>query len=196
MVEGYVFYILMELVFFFVCLFLHFFKGFYFSSFRLIGVWFIGLLILLLLMLIAFIGYVLVWAQIRYWASVVITSLLSVVPIFGEILVSLIWGGFIVRDLTLKFFFRLHFLLPWLVLILVVLHLLFLHISGRSSVLSDFGFYYKINFFPEYWGKDGFNIFLLLIFLILSFLFPFYLGDPEIFLESDFIVSPVHIIPE
>jgi len=101
-----------------------------------------------------------------------------------------------VSDLTLKFFFSLHFLLPWVVLLLVVFHLLFLHKSGRRSTFSDFSFFYKINFFPEYWGKDGYNLLLFLVFLFLSFIFPFSLGDPEMFLESDSMVSPVHIIPE
>jgi len=126
----------------------------------------------------------------------VITRLLRVIPIWGEVLVSFVWGSFMVSDLTLKFFFSLHFLLPWLVLLLVVFHLLFLHKRGRSSSFSDFRHYYKIDFFPEYWGKDGFNLICFLIFLFLSFIFPFSLGDPEIFLESDSMVSPVHIIPE
>jgi len=109
LVGVYVLFILMELVFFFICLFLHFFKGLFFSSFRLNLVWVLGVLILLAVMLVAFMGYVLVWAQISYWARVVITRLLRVFPFFGDILVSFIWGGFMVSDLTLKFFFSLHF---------------------------------------------------------------------------------------
>jgi len=151
--------------FFFIILFLHLFKGFYFASFRILGVWGVGIIILLLLMLVAFMGYVLVWAQIRYWASVVITSLLRVIPKYGDLLVSLIWGGFMVSDLTLKFFFSFHFLLPWLILFLVLLHLLFLHFSGRSSMLIEHNNFFKINFFPVYWGKDSYNFFVFLLFI-------------------------------
>jgi len=196
LVDIYVFYILMVRVFFFIILFLHLFKGFYFASFRILGVWGVGIIILLLLMLVAFMGYVLVWAQIRYWASVVITSLLRVIPKYGDLLVSLIWGGFMVSDLTLKFFFSFHFLLPWLILFLVLLHLLFLHFSGRSSMLIEHNNFFKINFFPVYWGKDSYNFFVFLLFIFLCLVFPFILGDPEIFLESNSMVSPVHIIPE
>jgi len=141
-------------------------------------------------------GYVLVWAQISFWAAVVITSLLSVIPVFGSILVSWVWGGFRVSSATLKFFFVLHFLLPWFLLVLVGLHLLFLHSTGRTSKIFINGDFDKINFFVFYWSKDGVNFFFWILFFLFCFIEPFLLGDPEIFLVANPITSPVHIVPE
>ena len=135
---------------FFVFLYLHFFKGLFFNSFRLGAVWFSGLTLFLLLMAEAFMGYVLVWAQIRFWASVVITSLLRVIPLYGGVLVNWVWGGFRVSGATLKFFFVIHFLLPWGLLLVVLLHLVFLHRTGRTSKLFCHGDYDKIVFFNFY----------------------------------------------
>lgn len=181
---------------FFFFLYLHFFKGFFFYSFRLSLVWLRGVTLFLFLMAEAFIGYVLVWAQISFWASVVITSLLRVVPFFGESLVCWIWGGFGVSGATLKFFFVVHFLLPWGLLLLVLLHLVFLHNTGSSSKLFCHGDYDKVFFFSFYWWKDGFNVVVFFFFFCFVFFFPFLLGDPEIFIEADPIISPVHIVPE
>lgn len=181
---------------FFVLLYLHFFKGLFFFSYRLKFVWIRGLTLFLLLIIEAFIGYVLVWAQISFWASVVITSLLTVIPVFGSKLVVWIWGGFRVSGATLKFFFVLHFLLPWILLVLVLLHLVFLHESGSTSKLFCHGDYDKILFYSFYWWKDGYNLIIWFIFIFFVFIFPFLLGDPEIFIEADPIISPVHIVPE
>jgi ubiquinol-cytochrome c reductase cytochrome b subunit len=181
---------------FFIFLFLHFFKALFFFSYRLNFVWVSGLTIFLLIIIEAFIGYVLVWAQISFWASVVITSLLSVIPYWGPTLVIWIWGGFTVSGATIKFFFVLHFLLPWLLLLLVLFHLIFLHERGSTSKLFCFGDYDKIFFFPFFIFKDSLNIFFWFLFLGWVLLFPYSLGDPEIFIESNFLVSPVHIVPE
>jgi len=181
---------------FFIFLYLHFFKGLFFFSYRLKLVWVSGLTIFLLLMMEAFIGYVLVWAQIRFWASVVITSLLSVIPVWGPIVVTWIWSGFTVSGATLKFFFVLHFLVPWLVLIVMLAHLVFLHRTGSTSLLYCHGDYDKVNFGVDYWGKDIYNILVWLLFFLLCLIYPFSLGDPEIFIEADPIIRPVHIVPE
>lgn len=181
---------------FFIFLYLHIFKGLFFISYRLKKVWISGLTIYLLVIIEAFIGYVLVWAQISFWASVVITSLLSVIPIWGPIIVTWIWRGFTVSGATLKFFFVLHFLVPWGLLVLVLVHLIFLHRTGRTSVLYCHGDYDKICFIPEYWGKDAYNVIVWLLFIIFSLIYPFNLGDPEIFIEADPIIRPVHIVPE
>jgi len=154
-----------------------------------------GLTIYLLIIIEAFIGYVLVWAQISFWASVVITSLLRVIPIWGSVLVVWIWGGFTVGGATLKFFFVLHFLVPWGLLVLIMFHLIFLHDSGRTSVLYC-RYYDKVCFSPEYWGKDLYNVIFWILFFVFSLVYPFNLGDPEIFIEADPIISPVHIVPE
>lgn len=181
---------------FFIFLYLHIFKGLFMMRYRLKGVWFSGLTIYLLVIMEAFIGYVLVWAQMSFWAAVVITRLLRVIPIWGPSIVMWIWRGFGVTRATLKFFFVLHFLLPWGLLVLVLLHLILLHRTGRTSMLYCHGDYDKICFGPDYWYKDGYNVIFWLLFLVFSLFYPFKLGDPEIFVEADPMISPVHIVPE
>nr|YP_003433938.1 cytochrome b [Syngamus trachea]ACX85186.1 cytochrome b [Syngamus trachea] len=181
---------------FFVFLYLHIFKGLFMMSYRLKEVWLSGLTIYLLIMMEAFMGYVLVWAQMSFWAAVVITSLLSVVPIWGPAIVVWIWSGFGVTSATLKFFFVLHFLLPWGLLLLVMMHMIFLHSTGSTSSLYCHGDYDKICFGPDYWNKDGYNLIFWFVFLVFSLYYPFKLGDPEMFIESDPMMSPVHIVPE
>nr|BCD52138.1 cytochrome b [Strongyloides sp. EN-2020c]BCD52150.1 cytochrome b [Strongyloides sp. EN-2020c] len=182
--------------FFFFFLYLHFFKGLYMCSYRLKGVWLVGLVLFFFFMMEAFMGYVLVWAQMSFWASVVITSLLSVIPYFGSSIVYWIWGGFSVVSSTLKFFFVIHFLLPWLLFILVFLHLFFLHSTGSTSSIYCHGDYDKICFYPYYVLKDFYNFIVFGVFFIFFLFFPFLLGDPEMFIESDPMLSPVHIVPE
>nr|YP_010618320.1 cytochrome b [Clavinema parasiluri]WAX01698.1 cytochrome b [Clavinema parasiluri] len=181
---------------FFVFIYLHFFKGLFNFSYRLKVVWFSGLLILFVLVLEAFMGYVLVWAQMSFWACVVITSLLSVVPYFGSKLVLWVWGGFTVSGATLKLFFAVHYILPFGLLLLVMLHMFFLHDTGSTSVVSSHSDVDKVMFFPYYWVKDSYNLVFWMFFFIFVFSYPFMLGDPEMFLESNVLVSPVHIVPE
>lgn len=141
-------------------------------------------------------GYVLVWAQMRFWASVVITSLLTVIPFIGFKIVFWIWGGFSVSNFTLKFFFVFHFLLPWILVFFILVHLLFLHNRGRTSKLYVCSRTSKINFYPFFWLKDLYNLFIFFIFFFFLLYNPFSLGDSEIFLEADYLNSPVHIVPE
>jgi len=149
---------------FFFFIYLHFFKALFYFRYRLKIVWLVGLFILLIFIMEAFLGYVLVWAQISFWAAVVITSLLSVIPFYGFKIVFWIWGGFSVSSATLKFFFVLHFLIPWLCLILVLLHLIFLHSAGSSSKIICFIYVDKVNFYPYFWLKDFLNLFLFVVF--------------------------------
>nr|AYG51203.1 cytochrome b [Metastrongylus salmi] len=181
---------------FFVFLYLHIFKGLFMMSYRLKKVWASGILIYLLVMLEAFMGYVLIWAQMSFWAAVVITSLLSVIPYWGSVIVMWIWSGFGVTGSTLKFFFVLHFLLPWFLLVLVIFHMVFLHSTGSTSLLYCHGDYDKLTFCPYYWNKDLYNLLFFLFFCLFSLIWPFLLGDPEIFIEADSLTSPVHIVPE
>lgn len=181
---------------FFIFLYLHIFKGLFIIRYRLKKVWATGLLIFLLIIMEAFMGYVLVWAQISFWAAVVITSLLRVIPIWGQSVVMWIWSGFGVTSATLKFFFVLHFLLPWGLLLLVIVHIIFLHSTGRTSSLYCHGDYDKICFGPYYWVKDFYNLYLFVLFFFFAIMYPFNLGDPEMFIEADPIVRPVHIVPE
>nr|YP_010519785.1 cytochrome b [Cloacina communis]UXP34562.1 cytochrome b [Cloacina communis] len=181
---------------FFIFLYLHIFKALFMVSYRLKKVWISGLTIYLLVMMEAFMGYVLVWAQMSFWAAVVITSLLSVIPIWGPSIVTWIWSGFGVTSATLKFFFVLHFLLPWGLMVLILAHLIFLHSTGSTSSLYCHGDYDKICFGPDYWNKDAYNIIFWLVFVVWSMFYPYILGDPEMFIEADPMMSPVHIVPE
>jgi len=192
----FVFFILMAWEYFFFFYTYIFLKDCFFFRFRLKKVWLSGLTIYLLIIAEAFIGYAMVWAQISYWACVVITSLIIVIPIWGNILVNWIWNSFNIWNATLKILFIFHFLIPFLILILIIIHLIFLHERGRSSSIFRFDGSLKITFFKLYWLKDSLNLIFWLIFLFLSFLFPFKLGDPEIFIDVDLNISPVHIVPE
>lgn len=181
---------------FFIFLFLHLFKGLFHFSYRLHFVWMRGMTIFILTMLTAFLGYVLVWGQISFWAAVVITNLVRVIPYIGTTLIIWIWAGFSVNNGTLGLFFILHFLVPFIILILVLLHLTFLHATGRTSTLLCLGDYDKIKFFPYYAVKDGINILVWLRFFAFALSFPFVLGDAEMFIAANSLRSPVHIVPE
>jgi len=113
-----------------------------------------------LVILTAFLGYVLVWGQMRFWAAVVITNLVRVIPYVGVTLIFWIWAGFSVNNGTLGLFFILHFLVPFIILILILIHLVFLHESGRTSSLLCLGDYDKVKFFPFYAAKDSLNLLL------------------------------------
>ena len=180
----------------FIFLYLHFFKGLFMQSYRLKMVWVSGLVMFLLIMGIRFMGYVLVWAQMSFWAAVVITRLLRVIPYFGNSLVIWVWGGFRVGRSTLKFLFVLHFLLPWLLFVLLLVHLVMLHKTGRTSSLYCHGDYDKINFYPYYWIKDGYNILVFMGFIAFMLVFPYFFRDPEMFIAADPITRPAHIVPE
>lgn len=181
---------------FFFFIYLHIFKGLIFFGYRLVNVWVVGVFIYLFLIGIAFTGYALIWGQIRYWAAVVITSLITSVPYFGKFLVWWIWGGFSVCENTLKFFYSVHFILPWFLIVLIVIHLFFLHYTGSTSSLYCHGDYDKIHFFPRFWLKDCFDLFFYFFLFLFSMYFSFTLRDPMIFVESDNISSPAHVVPE
>jgi len=134
--------------FFFLLLFLHIFKGLVFKSFRLFKSWGVGVIIFLVSMGTAFLGYVLPWGQISFWGAMVITNLISLVPRLGIFLVNWFWGGYYVNTFTLTFFFGLHFILPFLLLILVFFHLLFLHEGGRTGLLGGRDSISKVPFQP------------------------------------------------
>ena len=181
---------------FFICVYVHIFKGLIYRSYRLIFVWLTGVLIYFLMMGIAFTGYVLIWGQMSYWAAVVITSLITSIPIFGKYVVWWIWGGFSVCGNTLRFFYSVHFILPWVIFVLVIVHLLFLHYRGRSSLLFVHSDYEKIQFFPGFWFKDALNLILFFLLVIYVLSWPFEFRDPMMFVESDSMVSPTHVVPE
>nr|YP_010936701.1 cytochrome b [Apanteles gelechiidivoris]WKW91671.1 cytochrome b [Apanteles gelechiidivoris]WLN31489.1 cytochrome b [Apanteles gelechiidivoris] len=183
--------------FFFVCIYLHIGRGLYYGSYKLIKVWIIGVLILLVLMMTAFMGYVLPWGQMSFWGATVITNLLSALPYLGTSLVQWLWGGFSVENPTLNRFYSLHFLMPFILLMMVIIHLMFLHEKGSNNPLGLNSNFYKIIFHNYYTLKDILG-FLILILILMIFLLqdPYKLGDPENFMEANSMITPFHIQPE
>jgi len=182
---------------FFFLIYIHVGRGLYYSSFHFHFTWFRGILILLVLIGTAFLGYVLPWGQMSFWGATVITNLLSAIPYLGNILTLWIWGGFSVDRATLTRFFALHFLLPFVLAVLVVIHIVFLHETGSSNPIGTPLNLDKIPFHPYYRWKDIFG--LLLVIIIFSYtvlMTPYMLSDPENFLPANPIVTPPHIQPE
>ena len=182
--------------FFFLFLYVHVGRGLYYSSFTNLGSWLTGILLLLVVIASAFLGYVLPWGQIRFWGATVITNLFSALPYVGEGLVQWIWGGFSVQNATLNRFFVLHFILPLVLVCLVIVHLIMLHETGRrnplglsSSEMIPFHIYFTI--------KDivGFVVFFLLFGLLLFF-FPHKLIEPDNYISANPLITPAHIVPE
>lgn len=159
--------------------------------------WISGVTIFLLSIAAAFLGYVLPWGQMSFWAATVITNLLSAVPYIGVMLVEWVWGGFAVGDPTLTRFFAFHFLLPFVILFIVILHLFFLHETGSNNPIGLILRVDKVAFHPFFVFKDvfGFLIFFIL-YGVIRIMFPYIFMDVENFISSDPLVTPVHIQPE
>nr|YP_010613561.1 cytochrome b [Graphium sarpedon]WAR51436.1 cytochrome b [Graphium sarpedon]WHN78817.1 cytochrome b [Graphium cloanthus] len=183
--------------FFFICIYLHIGRGIYYESFNLKYTWIVGVIILFILMATAFMGYVLPWGQMSFWGATVITNLLSAIPYLGNMLVNWIWGGFAVDNATLTRFYSFHFLFPFIILMLTMIHLLFLHQTGSNNPLGMNSNLDKIPFHPFFTFKDmiGFII-LLFIFILLTLTNPYLLGDPDNFIPANPLVTPIHIQPE
>ena len=182
---------------FFMCLYLHIGRGLYYGSYKMIETWNLGVIILILVMATAFIGYVLPWGQIRFWGATVITNLFSAVPYIGQTLVEWMWGGFAVDNATLNRFFAIHFVLPFIIVGAVILHLLFLHQTGSNNPLGLNSNLSKVPFHIYYRIKDASGALILLMTLVCVAIFiPNILGDPENFIPANPLVTPVHIKPE
>nr|YP_004734462.1 cytochrome b [Agriosphodrus dohrni]ADF65642.1 cytochrome b [Agriosphodrus dohrni] len=182
---------------FFVCLYLHVGRGMYYGSYKLIPTWMVGIIMLFLTMGTAFLGYVLPWGQMSFWGATVITNLLSAIPYLGDTLVKWLWGGFAVDNATLTRFFTLHFLLPFILAGMTMIHLLFLHQTGSNNPLGLKTNLDKIPFHPYFSIKDLTGIIItLMMFLMLTLWEPRMLGDPENFIPASPMVTPVHIQPE
>lgn len=186
---------------FFIVVYLHMFRGLYYGSYKAPRelLWWLGLVIFLLMMATAFMGYVLPWGQMSFWGATVITNLFSAIPIVGEGIVSWLWGGFSVDNPTLNRFFSLHYLLPFVIVGVVILHIWSLHTNGSNNPT---GIEIKegqdsIPFHPYYTVKDLFGLAVFLIFFS-AFLFyaPNYLGHPDNYIPADPLVTPPHIVPE
>lgn len=183
--------------FFFICIYIHVGRGIYYGSYNLLHTWIVGVTILFLVIATAFLGYVLPWGQISFWGATVITNLLSAIPYLGSTIVQWVWGGFAVDNATLTRFFSFHFLLPFIIAAIVIIHLLFLHQTGSNNPLGLNRNIDKIPFHPYFSYKDVIGFLLILLTLTaLSLLHPYILGDPDNFTPANPLVTPVHIQPE
>nr|WNH37651.1 cytochrome b [Lophotus capellei]BBG74551.1 cytochrome b [Lophotus capellei] len=183
--------------FFFICIYMHIARGLYYGSYLYKETWNIGVVLLILVMATAFVGYVLPWGQMSFWGATVITNLLSAVPYVGGSLVQWIWGGFSVDNATLTRFFAFHFLLPFVVAAASMIHLLFLHQTGSNNPAGINSDADKVSFHPYFTYKDLLGFIVLLTALTTLALFaPNLLGDPDNFTPANPLVTPPHIKPE
>jgi quinol-cytochrome oxidoreductase complex cytochrome b subunit len=184
---------------FFIVVYAHIVRGLYYGSYLFTRelLWCSGVIILLLMIITAFLGYILPWGQMSLWGATVITNLASTIPVIGDIIVSWLWGGFSVANPTLNKFFSLHYLLPFLIVVVVIIHILLLHNYGSSNPL---GLDYKVDttaFSPHYIIKDVFSLFgFFIILAILVFFIPNTLGHPDNYIPANPDVTPAHIVPE
>jgi len=187
--------------FFFIVVYIHIFRGLYYGSYKAPRelLWMLGVVILLLMMATAFMGYVLPWGQMSFWGATVITNLFSAIPLVGESIVTWLWGGFSVDNPTLNRFYALHYLLPFVIVGVVVLHIVALHTHGSGNPLGidTKGPQDSIPFHPYYTVKDlfGLGVFLI-VFCLFVFFAPDYLGHPDNYIPADPLVTPPHIVPE
>lgn len=180
---------------FFVAIYTHVGRGVYYISYNNVKAWNLGVIILIITIATAFLGYVLPWGQISFWGATVITNLLSAIPYIGPSLVKWVWGGFAVSTSTLNRFFVLHFIMPFALAAITIIHLMFIHEYGGNNplgIISD-----RIHFHPSYSLKDltGGIIFLILL-VFLGLLLPCILGDTENFIPANPLSTPIHIKPE
>jgi ubiquinol-cytochrome c reductase cytochrome b subunit len=185
---------------FFICVYVHLLRGLYYGSYKSPRglVWCLGVVILILMMATGVIGYVLPWGQMSFWAATVITNLFSAIPGIGTPLVEFLWGGFAVDNATLNRFFSLHYLLPFVLLGLVLLHIAALHQEGSSNPLGLHGRDIdKIDFYPYFYVKDLFGFMVFTVFFSYFLFFdPNVLGHPDNYIAANPMVTPAHIVPE
>lgn len=184
---------------FFMVVYCHILRGLYYGSYAKPRefLWISGVVLLLLMMATAFLGYVLPWGQMSFWGATVITSMFSVIPKFGQSIVEWLWGGFTVNNPTLNRFFAFHFFLPFVMVGVVLLHLVLLHKDGSSAPISDSTGVDHIAFYPYFFVKDMFAFFcFLLVFSFFVLYYPNLLGDPNNYILADSIHTPRHIVPE
>ena len=187
--------------FFFIVVYIHIFRGLYYGSYKAPRelLWWLGTIILLLMMATAFMGYVLPWGQMSFWGATVITNLFSAIPLIGESIVQWLWGGYSVDNPTLSRFYTLHFLFPFLIVGVVILHIVALHTHGSNNPLGidRKGPQDSIPFHPYYTVKDFFGLGVALtIFFAVVFFAPDYLGHPDNYVPADPLKTPAHIVPE
>src|SRR5512138_3739799 len=187
--------------FFFIVVYIHIFRGLYYGSYKAPRelLWMLGLVILLLMMATAFMGYVLPWGQMSFWGATVITNLFSAFPFVGKYIVTLLWGGFSVDNPTLNRFFSLHYLLPFVIFAVVFLHIWALHTTKSNNPLGiDIkGPQDTIPFHPYYTVKDyvGIGVFLI-VFSVFVFFAPNFFGEADNNIQANPLQTPPHIVPE
>ena len=186
---------------FFIVVLVHIWRGMYYGSYKAPRelLWMLGVTIFLLMMATAFMGYVLPWGQMSFWGATVITNLFSAIPLVGNSIVTLLWGGFSVDNPTLNRFFSLHYLLPFVITGVVFLHVAALHITGSNNPLGiePKGPQDTLPFHPYYTSKDSVGIVVyLIVFAALVFFVPNYLGHPDNYIPANPLSTPAHIVPE
>ena len=184
---------------FFLIVYTHMFRGLFYSSYMYPRekLWNIGVIILLIMILTGFLGYVLPWGQMSFWAATVITNLATAVPLVGTDIVVWLWGGFSVSGATLTRFYSLHFFFPFILVFLVFFHLVFLHENGSNNPLGINSKIDQIPFNPYFVFKDLFSLFIFFLFFFLFvFYFPNYLGHADNYILANPLVTPTHIVPE
>jgi ubiquinol-cytochrome c reductase cytochrome b subunit len=187
--------------FFFAAVYIHIFRGLYYGSYKAPRelLWMLGVVILLLMMATAFMGYVLPWGQMSFWGATVITNLFSAIPVVGDSIVTWLWGGFAVDNPTLNRFFALHYLLPFIIVAVVALHVVALHVHGSNNPLGidPKGPQDTVPFHPYYTMKDGFGTMVfLIIYAAFVFFAPNSLGEPVNYVPANPLVTPNEIVPE
>jgi len=183
--------------FFFIIIYLHIGKGLFFKSYRKKLLWATGILIFVLMMATAFIGYVLPWGTMSFWGCMVITNLFSALPFVGKKIVLWLWGGFSINNATLNRFFSFHYILPFLIVAIVILHLSLLHLKGSTNPIGANCSIYKIDFYPFFLHKDVFSFFgIVLIFSFFVFFAPNFLGHSDNYIKANPLITPLHIVPE
>jgi quinol-cytochrome oxidoreductase complex cytochrome b subunit len=185
--------------FFFIVVYVHIFRGLYYGSYITPReyLWCSGVVIFILMMATAFMGYVLPWGQMSFWGATVITNLFSAIPVIGKDIVDWLWGGFAVDNPTLNRFFSLHFTLPFVIAGAVLIHLVLLHEVGSNNPLGLTLKTENVPFYPYFYTKDLFGLMVLLfVFFIFVFYYPNTLGHPDNYIEANPMKTPLHIVPE
>jgi ubiquinol-cytochrome c reductase cytochrome b subunit len=187
--------------FFFAAVYIHIFRGMYYGSYKAPRelLWILGVIILLLMMATAFMGYVLPWGQMSFWGATVITNLFSAIPVVGESVVTWLWGGFAVDNPTLNRFYALHYLLPFIIVAVVALHVVALHVHGSNNPLGidPKGPQDTVPFHPYYTIKDGFGtLCFLIVYAAFTFFAPNSLGEAVNYVPANPLVTPNEIVPE
>nr|QEH58938.1 cytochrome b [Trepobates sp. XD-2019] len=182
---------------FFICLYLHIGRGMYYGSYKLLMTWTMGVIMMFIIMATAFLGYVLPWGQMSFWGATVITNLMSAIPYLGNEIVKWLWGGFSIDNATLTRFFTIHFLLPFMLAAMTMLHLMFLHQTGSNNPTGIKSNYDKVPFHPYFSIKDIMGMVIAIyLYMMLNLLEPRMMGDPENFIPANPLVTPIHIQPE